>query len=49
MGLTCSSLYLVKKIQGKKKERGNSIILFLKLLHTGDERLEQIKFGRHLK
>ena len=40
--LTWISLYLVKKTQGEKK-RGSSIILFLELLHTGDEKLEQKK------
>ena len=39
--LTWISLYLVKKTQDKK--RGSSIILFLELLHTGDEKLEQKK------
>ena len=38
------SLYLVKKTQGKKKG-GSSIILFLELLHTRDEKLEQKKIG----
>ena len=34
----------MKKVQGKTS--GSSIILFLELLHTGDEKLAQIKFGR---
>ena len=42
---TKSKRYKVKE----KKKKDGGIILFLKLLHTGDERLEQINFGRHLK
>ena len=30
-------------MQGKKKKRSSSIILFLELLHTGDEKLEHKK------
>ena len=33
----------------KKKKTGSCIMLFLEVLHTGDERLEQLKFGRQLK
>ena len=39
--------YEVKK--KRKKKTGSCIMLFLELLHTGDEILEQLKFGRQLK
>ena len=38
-----------KKKKKRKKKRSSCIMLFLELLNTGDEILEQLKFGRQLK